>query len=70
MEHNDTFVRLNDVSFMFKEQSVLKNVNLSLKKGTSYALIGKSGVGKSTLLNLISGFLQPNSGKSQLMGNR
>jgi ABC-type bacteriocin/lantibiotic exporter with double-glycine peptidase domain len=60
MEHNDTFVRLNDVSFMFKEQSVLKNVNLSLKKGTSYALIGKSGVGKSTLLNLISGFLQPN----------
>ena len=32
MEHNDTFVRLNDVSFMFKEQSVLKNVNLSLKR--------------------------------------
>ena len=41
MEHNEIFAKLNDVSFMFKEQSVLKNVNLSLKKGTSYALIGK-----------------------------
>ena len=68
MEHNDTFVRLNDVSFMFKEQSVLNHVNLSIKKGTSYALIGKSGVGKSTLLNLISGFLQPNSGTVTIDG--
>lgn len=53
MEHNEIFVKLNDISFMFKEQSVLKNVNISLKNGTSHALIGKSGVGKSTLLNLI-----------------
>ena len=68
MEHNEIFVKLNDTFFMFKEQSVLKNVNISLKKGTSHALIGKSGVGKSTLLNLISGFLQPNSGKATIDG--
>ena len=32
MEHNDTFVRLNDVSFMFKEQSVLNTCESLVRK--------------------------------------
>ncbi len=56
MKQIEAFVSLEAISFKFKEQTVIENVNLSLKKGLSYALVGKSGVGKSTLLNLISGF--------------
>ncbi|WP_338450598.1 ABC transporter ATP-binding protein [Niallia oryzisoli] len=59
---NEDYVVLSDVSFQFGEQVILNHVNLSLNKGTSYALIGKSGVGKSTLLNLIAGFIQPSQG--------
>lgn len=55
MKQDEMFVKLESVSFNYKEQSVIENISLSLKKGSSYALIGKSGVGKSTLLNLISG---------------
>lgn len=69
MKEKDAFVRVEDVSFYYKEQKVIENINLSLEKGTSYAVIGKSGVGKSTLLHLISGFLQPSSGQILINGN-
>ncbi|WP_338471429.1 ATP-binding cassette domain-containing protein [Niallia sp. XMNu-256] len=68
MKQNEEFVRLKAVTFKFKEQTVIENVNLSLKQGSSYALVGKSGVGKSTLLNLISGFLHPSSGEIKING--
>ena len=52
--------RLDEVSFTYGNQTILGHIHLTLEKGKSYALIGKSGVGKSTLLNLIAGFIQPN----------
>ncbi|WP_071396528.1 ABC transporter ATP-binding protein [Bacillus tuaregi] len=65
---NEDFVVLRDVTFQFGEQMILHHVGLSLKKGKSYALIGKSGVGKSTLLNLIAGFIQPSQGSLTIGG--
>ncbi len=56
------FVELYNVSFSYGNQLILNQINLSLMKGISYALIGKSGVGKSTLLNLIAGFAEPAEG--------
>lgn len=44
-------------------ESILRNVNLIIKKNTIFGIKGKSGAGKTTLLNLISGFLNPDSGK-------
>ncbi|NLU51623.1 MAG: ATP-binding cassette domain-containing protein [Clostridiaceae bacterium] len=58
----DSFIRLDDVTFSYREKIILNKVSLKLKKGDSYAVIGKSGVGKSTLLHLIAGFLKPNAG--------
>jgi ABC-type transport system involved in cytochrome bd biosynthesis fused ATPase/permease subunit len=46
-----------------KTFSKFKNLNYSFKKGNIYGLYGKSGSGKTSLLNLISGFIRPNSGK-------
>lgn len=68
MINNESFVVLDNVSFTFDTQLILNKINLSLTKGTSYALIGKSGVGKSTLLNIIAGFNKPNQGKVIIAG--
>ena len=68
MSRKDAFVMLDEVSFTYGKQKILDHINLSLKKGKSYALIGKSGVGKSTLLNLIAGFIQPNDGSVRISG--
>lgn len=42
---------------------VLRNLNISLEKGKSYAIVGRSGSGKSTFLDLILGFYTPDKGR-------
>lgn len=48
---------------------VIKQVDLSINKGSFVTLIGPSGCGKSTLLNIISGMIRPSEGKVFLGGN-
>ncbi|MBD1995544.1 ATP-binding cassette domain-containing protein [Leptolyngbya sp. FACHB-541] len=47
---------------------VLQDVNLSIKQGEFICLIGHSGCGKTTLLNMVSGFNQPSQGSVQIRG--
>ena len=57
------------MSFKYdSDEWILKNVNLKLRHGEKIAIIGENGSGKSTLLKLISGFLEPNSGKIEING--
>ena len=58
-------IDLNIVYFKYKNSSqyVLKNINLTLNKGTSVGIIGESGSGKSTLIDLVSGLITPTEGK-------
>jgi len=55
---------LNNVSYMYpgSSRAILKNVTLSLNKGEIIGLIGATGSGKSTLINIIIGLLPPSSG--------
>ena len=46
-----------------EEINVLKNINFKLKKGELLALVGPSGIGKSTLLSIISGLEKPSKGE-------
>ena len=58
-------VNLINVSFSYQTASeiiVLKNINLSIKKGERVGIIGQTGEGKSTLLDIIMGLLMPTSG--------
>jgi ABC-type multidrug transport system fused ATPase/permease subunit len=61
---------LHEVSFHYpgSGQSIINNVNLTIKRGTSVALIGPSGSGKTTLADLILGLLTPVSGKIEVDG--
>ncbi|KGQ33304.1 teichoic acid ABC transporter ATP-binding protein [Gallibacterium genomosp. 2] len=54
---------------MFQEFLALKNINLEIKKGESWGLIGTNGSGKSTLLKLICGILKPYKGNIKVNGS-
>jgi ABC-type multidrug transport system fused ATPase/permease subunit len=58
-------LKIADVSFRYGEELpyILKNVNLTIKKGSRVGLIGATGAGKSTLIDILIGLLEPTSGK-------
>lgn len=55
-------LKLVDVSFGYSDQPFLRNVNFSIEKSNLILLDGPSGIGKSTLCKLLSGYLKPASG--------
>jgi ABC-type multidrug transport system fused ATPase/permease subunit len=64
-------VDLENVSFVYEDAdlSAVKNVSISISKGSTVAFIGQSGSGKSTLADLIAGLLAPTSGTIVLTNN-
>jgi polar amino acid transport system ATP-binding protein len=56
-------IKLENVFKSYKSFSVLKNINLNIKKGEIVAVIGSSGCGKSTMLKCINGLEPVNKGK-------
>ena len=58
-------INFDNVSFKYSEslQNILQKINLNIKSGEMTALVGHSGAGKSTILNLIPRFYEPISGK-------
>ena len=62
------FVKLVKRELRFKEFYALKDINLVIQKGESWALIGANGAGKSTLLKLICGILTPYRGTVEVKG--
>jgi ATP-binding cassette, subfamily B, bacterial PglK len=60
----------NNISYKYPdaENYVLQNISLVIKKGGRYGIIGKSGVGKSTLLDILMGLISPTSGLIEVNG--
>jgi len=59
-----TIVQMNDISASYDSKSyVLKDIRMSVDRGSNYAIVGQSGSGKSTLLRLINGMMNPSKGK-------
>ena len=63
------FVRLVTKQLMFQEFLALQDVDLKVKKGEAWGLIGINGSGKSTLLKAISGIMKPYKGTITVRGN-
>ena len=61
-EERDIFVKNVTFTYPNKEEPVLKNVSLKIEHGTSVGIVGVTGAGKTTLVDLILGVLHPDSG--------
>jgi putative ABC transport system ATP-binding protein len=61
-------LKINHLSRHFNGRSVLRDISLHLQAGEYVAIVGESGVGKSTLLNLIAGLDRPDGGQLALDG--
>lgn len=65
-----SFIEARDLSFAYspEEPLVLKNLNLTIEKGSFVAILGHNGCGKSTLAKLLCGILLPNCGQVTIDG--
>ncbi len=57
-----SILSLKDISFSYNKSPVLKNLSYDFEAGKIYCITGKSGVGKTTLLSVLSGLASPTSG--------
>jgi len=62
-------IEFKNVSFAYQDKKVLKDINFSLGRGKTIALVGPSGGGKSTLADLVPRFYDPTEGEVLLDGN-
>lgn len=62
------FVRLFKGKLQYNEYWVLNDINIDIKRGESLALIGFNGCGKTTLLKMIAGILEPTKGNVRIKG--
>ncbi|WP_271784006.1 ABC transporter ATP-binding protein [Aquimarina algiphila] len=70
IEKNDfnTDISLENISFKYEDEFVLNNFSLKVPKGSSVALVGQSGSGKSTIANLVTRFYDVNEGSIKIDG--
>lgn len=79
VEHNEEKKKINSIKgeFIFKQveykypntkKNILNRLDIHIKEGETIAFVGESGAGKSTILNLIIGFILPSKGKMYLDG--
>lgn len=64
----DYVKRLIKRELLFQEFFALKDINLSIRAGESWAFVGRNGSGKSTLLKMIAGILRPYNGSVDVRG--
>lgn len=66
LNHSKTIIELDRVCFSFTSDEVIKDVSLQIHKGDYVGIVGPNGGGKSTLLKLMLGILQPKDGSIKL----
>ena len=59
-------IRLENIHYSYKDNKVLENINIEIKKGDVIGIVGKTGAGKSTFIDLLLGLIKPTSGNIYL----
>ena len=67
---NMKLLEINNLNQSFDNKEVLKDINLSIQRGKIIGLLGKNGVGKTTLIKLINDLLTPTSGEILIKGQK
>ena len=68
LTHFNHSIEFKNVSFSYEDVTILKNINLTIEKGKTIALVGSSGAGKSTLADLIPRFHDVSNGELLIDG--
>lgn len=65
---NSSIVTMTNVRKIYDKKEVVKEINLEIKKGEIFALLGHNGAGKSTLIKMLTGLIQKSSGVLKING--
>jgi len=68
MKNSENIIEIRNVSKSFGNKCILNDVSISVKRGEFLTLLGPSGCGKTTLLRMLAGFGQPDSGQILING--
>lgn len=68
--NNMKLLEINNLNKSFDNKEILKDINLSIQSGKIIGLLGKNGVGKTTLIKLINDLLTPTSGEILIKGQK
>ncbi|MDY5968931.1 MAG: ATP-binding cassette domain-containing protein [Bacteroidales bacterium] len=61
-------INIENLDFSYQQAAVFKDISLQFKEGNIYGLLGENGVGKTTLLKIISGLQRPTGGRCEVDG--
>ena len=61
-----SIISFKNINLSYGNRLILDNINFKINEGQIFGMLGPNGVGKSTIFNLITGLIQPNSGKIKL----
>ncbi|WP_020226413.1 ATP-binding cassette domain-containing protein [Holdemania massiliensis] len=67
---NEIIFQTKDIVKRYKHVNVLDRINMTVKRGDIYGLIGENGVGKTTLIRLLTGLANPSAGELFLFGHQ
>ena len=62
----NSIIEFKDVSLSYGNRLILDNINFNINEGQIFGMLGPNGVGKSTIFNLLTGLISPNSGKIKI----
>lgn len=65
---HDSVINVSGIEMHFSGCDALRGVNLDVRRGTVFALLGENGAGKTTLIRILTGFQRPSSGTARVCG--
>ncbi|KIL40165.1 molybdenum ABC transporter ATP-binding protein [Gordoniibacillus kamchatkensis] len=63
-------IKLSNVNFIRESRTILQNINLHIREGEHWVLLGRNGSGKTTILEMVNGYHFPSSGSVDVLGHR
>lgn len=69
IDPNNAVIKIRGLKKAFEDFSVLRGIDLDLYQGENLVVLGRSGTGKSVLIKIISGLLQPDAGTVEVLGH-